>query len=309
MNNKLNNKFKSFNSLLLKLGFAISLNLVVTLLGDHGFALATPNEAQLANTLNRQRSNFILCPQDCDRSEFYIGYNRTNTVRLGQKVVSSVITKTKFLLNIANLMLQTKLPNVDVATVDNRDGNFVSSIHRIESLQIGFSEKSELLQVYTRIANTAAEATVKLFWGDTFIITSSQLPKGTPVKVIVERALGGFGNPVTENAYYQAIAKTYVSQRQISNLDFSVTKKPGTGETDQVSGKDTISYILDTKVGEKFTIESSLQVLDGLKGSNSGNQILNGADSVMYKINLTDEFRKNACLKSASKTFVSGSCQ
>jgi hypothetical protein len=97
------------------------------------------------------------------------------------------------------------LPNNDVQFIDNRDGNFVNSIHRIENLRIGFSEKSEFLQGHSLdsfAANASAEATVKLIWGDTLTITSKTLQKGTPIKIIVARTIGGFGNPVTENAYY-----------------------------------------------------------------------------------------------------------
>jgi hypothetical protein len=297
------NKIRFLSSLVFKCCYlSIFLNLGITLFGNLAFGLDVSKKSQ---SLSKE-GNFILCGQACDRSEFFIGYNRTNTVQLGQKTVALPRAKDQILLNTSDL--RAKLPNNDVQSLDNRGGNFVNSIHRIENLRIGFAEKSELLQVHGLNANASAEATVKLIWGDTLTINSKTLKTGTPIKIIITRTIGGFGNPVTENAYYEAIAKTYINKNEILDLTYSGAKKAGVGETDQILGKDKISYVIETKVGEKLTIESSLKVLDGVKGSSTSNQTLNGADSVSYQIKLADEFITLACLKSTSKIFDSGKC-
>lgn len=299
----------SFNSLVFKsCCFTVLFNLGITASANLGSSSNINTSLLTANRkIDEKIADFTLCTPDCDRSEFYIGFNRTNSVRLGQKVVSLPITKNRILLN-PDLSLSDKLPNTDVKSIDNRDGNFVSSIHKIENLRIGFSEKSELLQVNSLAANTSAEATVKLLWGDTLTVTSKNLKKGTPIKIIVERNMGGFGNPVTENTYYQAISKTYINKNEVATLRYTIAKKAGAGETDLTSGKDKISYIIETKVGQNLTIESFLQVLDGVKGSLTSNQMLNGADSVNYQIRLEKEFLSSACLRSTSKVFISGNC-
>lgn len=61
-------------------------------------------------------------------------------------------------------------------------------------------------------------------------------------------------------------------------------------------------------MGDTFTIESLQEVTDEIKANAVGKQILNGADSVLYKITLADESSNSACLKSASRTFNSEKC-
>lgn len=261
-----------------------------------------------ANADVASESKFFLCSAGCRQSKYYVGYNRTNVANLGAKKSSSLIEPNTIFFNISNSALKKVLPDIDERKIDHEDGNFVRSAHRIENIQVGFSKKSEFMKVHANPSNSSTKATVKLLWGDTFTVTSRTLQKGVPVKVNIERIIGGFGNPVTDYAYYQASSRTFLNGKSMGALNFNLKKEPGPGQKDQMFGKDKMLYTINTKVGDTFTIESLQEVTDGIKVNAVGNQTLNGADSVLYKITLADESSNSACFKSASGTFNSGKC-
>jgi hypothetical protein len=244
---------------------------------------------------------FGLC-KDCNGTKYYVGYNRTNSVNIGSQQATFPVKADTILQNTTKL----NTPNVDERKVDRQDGNFISAVHRIEALRIGASEKSELMTVNTKEGNAAAKATVKLMWGDTFNVTSKTLANGTPIKVNLKRTIGGFGNPVTDHAYYHAISKTLLNGQAISELNYALKKQPGVGQKDQSTGKNDSTYVIDTKIGETFTVEALQEVTDGVNSHASAPQKLNGADSVEYEITL--ENPSSACLTSSSGTFRTGVC-
>jgi hypothetical protein len=254
-------------------------------------------------------SKFVLCGSSCGQAKYYVGYNRTNQVNLEAKASSFPTKADTILSNVADASTNKTLPDVDERVVDREDGNFVSSIHRIDSLRIGFFRKSELMQVHTKLNNSFTKATVKLLWGDTFTVTSRSLQRGTPVKINLERNISGFGNPVTDYAYYQASSKTFINGKLVGGLDFSLKKDSAVGAKDIISGTDKMTYSFDAKVGDTFTVESIQEVVDGVNGIATSHQMLNGADSVEYKISLADRSKDTACLTSASGKFNAGRCQ
>ncbi|MBL1176968.1 hypothetical protein [Pantanalinema sp. GBBB05] len=201
-----------------------------------------------------------------------------------------------------------RLPNIDEKSLDREDSNFVSSIHRIEKLQVGLLRKSELMNLHTKFTDSSILASVKLFWGDTFTVTSQTLAKGTPVKITIERTISGFGNPATENAFYRANFITLFNGQPVKELTFGLTKEPGQEQKDQVSGKDKVVHILQAKVGDTFTVESLMEVKDGVKAGANSHQMLNGADAVQHRIELAAEQSHEACLQSASGQLNSGKC-
>lgn len=284
------------------------LNLKVMIIFALGI-LAAFSDFFILKASSQSTSKFLLCSINCYQSKYYVGYNRTNIANLGNKKSYLQVKPDTIFLNIYNATSKNVLPDIDERKVDREDGNFVSSMHRIENLQIGFSKKSELMNVNTTLNNSYTKATVKLFWGDTFTISSQTLAKRVPVKVNVERIIGGFGNPVTDYAYYQASSRTFLNSRLIDDMNFNLKKEPGVGQKDQMLGKDKKIYTINTKVGDTFTIESLQEVTDGVDANAAGYQTLNGADSVLYKITLADKSNNSVCLKSASGTFKSGNCK
>jgi hypothetical protein len=246
-------------------------------------------------------SRFGFC-KNCDGAKYYIGYNRTNSVNIGSQKAAFPAKADTILQN----RIKLNVPNVDEQKVDRKDGNFISAVHRIEALRIGTSEKSELMTINTKEGNAAAKATVKLMWGDTFNVTSKTLASGTLIKVNLKRTIGGFGNPVTDHAYYHAISKTLLNGQAISQLNYTLEKQPGVGQKDQSTGKNDSTYVFNTKIGETFTVEALQEVTDGVNSHPSAPQKLNGADSVEYEVALANP--SSACLNSSSGTFRTGTC-
>ncbi len=252
---------------------------------------------------------FALCNNsECQQSSYYVGFNRTNSVTLNGQEVKLPQQADTILVNTPDLATKNGLPNVDERSLDQEDGNFVSSIHRIDRAQVGVLRKSELMNVHTKLPGSAITASVKLFWGDTFTVTSSTLAKGTPVTVVIERAIGGFGNPVTDNAFYQASFTTLVNRQTVNDLTFKLQKNPGQGQKDQISGKDKVTHTLQAKVGDTFTVESLMEVVDGVKVDTNLHQTLNGADAVRHSMTLTPAQHNTVCLLSASGKMNAGKC-
>ncbi|MGA7938106.1 MAG: hypothetical protein WCA35_31445, partial [Kovacikia sp.] len=262
-----------------------------------------------SSALSQPVSRFSLCAsKDCNQSKYYVGYNRTNSVVLQGEEAKLGQKPDTILANVSDIALKNSFPEIDEQLIDREDGNYVSSVHRIPKVQIGFLRKSELMRVHTNQADASATATVKLFWGDTFTVTSRTLQQGSPVTVFIERIGSGFGNPVTDNAFYQANFKTFLNGQSLNNLDFNVKKEPGKGQKDQVSGSDKVTFALNTKVGNSFTLESLLEVKDGVMSGADADQKLNGADQVQHRINLAPEQINVVCVQSVSRKFSSGKC-
>lgn len=267
------------------------------------------NNKNSANRTLKNLSLFFLCGAECGKAKYYVGYNRANKVKLGTKLSSLPAKPDAIFSDIDSIANYKNLPDIDERKIENRDSDFVISIHKIEESKIGSLKKSETLKVYTNQINSSAESQSKQFWGDTFVVTSNKLKRGTPVKVNIRREIGGYGNTVTTYAHYDVQNKTFLNGRVIKDLDFALKKDPGFGQKDKISGKDKITYTLITEVGDTFTIESLLEVTDGVKvNTKTKNEALDGADSVLHTITLPNESRTTACLKSASGVFNDGKC-
>jgi hypothetical protein len=138
---------------------------------------------------------------------------------------------------------------------------------------------------------------------------SETLDKGTPVMITIERHISGFGNPVTDQAAYDASFATFVNGQSLNDLGFTLKKAPGKGQTDQVSGKQQATYIINAKVGDTFTIESLMEVVDRVKADGTSYQMLNGADAVQHQITIEEQHRNAVCLLSASGKLNAGNCK
>jgi hypothetical protein len=294
-----NNRFFRYLNSSIILSIILSLYCGITDGKDHQKAIA----------FSQRITKFALCNDDqCDESDYYVGYKRTNKVSLLEERVDLPLQFDLIFLNTADMNLRSPLPNIDERLIDLEDGNFVSSLHRIDNAQIGFLRKSELINVHTLLNNSWGEASIKLFWGDRLRVTSSTLAIGTPINLIIERNMGGFGGPVTDNAYYKANAQTFIDGKSVADLDFALQKKPGKDQGDEMSGEGDATYFLNLRVGDTVTIESLLEVVDGVKGDSTTHQMLNGADSVEHKITISDQHDEIVCLQSASGKFNSGNC-
>jgi hypothetical protein len=187
--------------------------------------------------------------------------------------------------------------------VEQENGNFVISEHRLETLRIGNLRKSETM-ITDQIGS--AEARVQLVWGDTITIRSKTLAPGTPVTLTLNRTMGGFGNPATQGAYYNAQSETYIDGTAVADLAFGLKRYPGEGQKDQATGKDKLDYQIQAKIGQTIRLEGVLSVSDGVKSALKSQQILNGADSVAYTIAIDNP---EACGQSSSGQMDAGTCK
>ncbi len=289
-----------------------------------GFAVSSKAQATEVDTEIRvgDRPKFAFCQSQCQSADYYTGYNRSNRAKLGNQTVATPEFADRLFPGLASLNLRQNWPNLDEKNIDNRDGNFVNSIHRIDHLRIGFLEKTELMQINALQDDASAKASVRLLWGDTISITSDHLPMGTPVTIQLKREMGGFGNPLTDYAHYQVRSTTYINRAAIPDLSFSLAKAtPPKVEPELAQAKAIIPqveeeklgegewvYSFQAKVGETFTLEALLEVTDGVEGTRLAPQVLNGGDSVQYQIVLDKHSATQACLSSASRIFKSGQC-
>lgn len=116
-----------------------------------------------ATKTSKNSSLFLLCGAKCGKAKHYVGYNRANKVNLGIKVSFLLAKPDAIFLDVASIANYKKLPDIDERKVEDRDGDFVISIHKIEESKIGSLKKSETLKVYTNKINSSAESRSKLF--------------------------------------------------------------------------------------------------------------------------------------------------
>jgi hypothetical protein len=235
-----------------------------------------------ATATKASATEFLNCGFQCRSAKHYIGYNRYNSAALDSKNASLPQQYDKIFPQIVDLKRVLPAKGIDEQSVDLENGNYVSSVHRLDAIRIGFKRKSELMNVVSKTTG-AAKASVKMFWGDTLTISSTTLPVGTPVKLQINRQMGGFGAPVTDFAYYNARSQTFLNKQPLAELDYELDKKPGPGQSEKMTGKSQANTTIVAKVGDVLTLESVLIVDDGVT-SGSTPQTLNGADSVEHQI-------------------------
>jgi hypothetical protein len=241
---------------------------------------------------------FTLCGSECGDAKFYVGYNRTNSAKLDRAISSSPTQQYKIYPHIADLQKSDLFPNINEQKIDLENGTYVTSLHRLDGIRVGFMRKSELMNV---TAKSAAEtgASVHMVWGDTLKISSGSIRRGTPVKLQIQRTVGGFGAPVTDFARYKLKSQTFVNGRFLPDLDYTLEKKPGVGQVEKKVGNDKLTTSIIAEVGDTIKLESLLMVDDGVVASSTP-QILNGADSVEYNIKVLTH---GVDLRSESGTF------
>jgi hypothetical protein len=193
------------------------------------------------------------------------------------------------------------------ARIEKENGAFAISTYRSEILKVGEMRKSETMILNTPSPEDGTVARVRMVFGDTLRISSQSLKNETPIKIVIHRKLGGFGGPVTDYAFYHGISQTMIDGKIIADLNFDLSRKPGPGNTDQIAGKDDLAYTLDTRVGDTLFIEGMLQVEDGVNSDGKTQQMLNGADSVLYTLSLPEG--TDVCVTSASGLLSTGSCR
>jgi hypothetical protein len=277
--------------------------------------LAALSVAVAATEVNRQGSRlevsqamgiskFALCAGTCRNANFYVGFARQNTAKLGaqQDAIPAQVLRTFPGISDAKTILEAR--GKTAVRVEKEDGNFVISDHRLETLRVGNLRKTETLIAQVTDQTGSAEARVQLVWGDTLTVRSSRLARGTPVTLTLQRDMGGFGNPVSQGAYYGGQSQTFMNGTAIPDLDFAVKHYPGV-QQDQVSGKDKLAYAIQAKVGQVIRLEGSLSIADGVKSIAKSQQMLNGGDSVIYTVSVSDP---SACVRSSSGQLNAGTC-
>ncbi len=250
-------------------------------------------------------SKFALCAGTCRNANFYVGFARQNTAKLGtqQDAVPAQILRTFPGVSDAKSILETR--GKTAVRIEMENGNFVISDHRLETLRVGNVRKTETLIAQVKDQTGGAEAHVQLVWGDTLTVRSDRLALGTPVTLTLQRDVGSFGDPVSQGAYYRSQSQTFMNGTAIKDLDFVLFKYPGDGQKDQMSGPLKLSYAIQAKVGQVIRLEGSLSVTDGVKSAPKSQQILDGGDSLMYTVSVSDS---GACVKSSSGQLNAGTC-
>jgi hypothetical protein len=250
-------------------------------------------------------NNFALCGTACRSTAYYVGFARQNTAKLGtqQDAVPGQVLRTFPGMSDAKTILKAR--GKTAIRVEQENGNFVISEHRLETLRVGNLRKTETLMAQVTDQIGGAEARVQLVWGDTLTVRSDRLARGTPVTLTLQRDMGGYGNPASQGAYYRAQSQTFMNGDVITALDYALFKYPGDGQKDQIIGKDKLGYAIQAKVGQVIRLEGSLSVTDGVKSAPKSQQILNGGDSVMYTVSVSDS---GACVRSSSGQLNAGTC-
>jgi hypothetical protein len=248
-------------------------------------------------------SKFAICKSGC--KTHYVGFARQNSVRLGdqQDSIPAQVLRIFPGVNDGKTILESR--GKTAVRVDQENGNFVISEHRLEILRVGNLRKSETMiaQVIDQVGG--AEAKVQLVWGDTLTVRSSRLKRGTPITLNIQRNMGGFGNPASQGAYYNGLSQTFMDGTVVEDLNFSIKKYPGDGQKDQITGTDKLKYTIQAKVGQVLRLEGSLSVTDGVKSAAKSQQILDGADSATYTVSIES---KDACITSGSGQLDAGTC-
>ncbi len=250
-------------------------------------------------------SKFALCSGTCRNASFYVGFARQNTAKLGtqQDATPAQVLRTFPGVSDAKTILETR--GKATTRIEQENGNFVIAESRFETLKVGNLRKTETLIAQVTDQIGGAEMPVKLVWGDTLTVRSDRLARGTPVTLTLQRTMGGFGSPLSQGAYYNVKSQTMMNGDAIPDLDYVIKKYPGDGQKDQIIGKDKLGYTIQAKVGQVIRLEGLLSVTDGVKSAPKSQQILNGGDSVMYTVSVSDS---GACVKSSSGQLNAGTC-
>ncbi len=258
---------------------------------------------------------FVLCGDNCsdlspDQSNeaYFVGYGRGQHLELMGEVIDHPNRKLKIYPHVTDFQTQEDAPNVDEQHLKVGSQEAVS-VHRIDDVRIGFLKKSEDLSLPglspEEQRSGKVTATSELVWGDTLRISSTRLSDGSPVALQIEREMGGgFGKPATDYANYRLTSQTWVNGHLVPKLDYQLAKYSGLGEADREQGNGQASASLLVKVGDAVTVESRLQVKDGVVASDDP-QVLDGNDSVTYRLALLSD---DSCATSDSGLLTVGDC-
>ncbi len=250
-------------------------------------------------------SKFAFCEGTCRNTNFYVGFARQNTAKLGTQQDAVPAQVLRIFPGVSDAKTTLEAQGKTAVRVEQENGNFVISDHRLETLHIGNVRKTETLIAQVKDQTGGAEARVQLVWGDTFTVRSDRLARGTPVTLTLQRDVGSFGDPVSQGAYYRSQSQTFMNGTALTDLDFVLFKYPGDGQKDQMSGPFKLSHTIQAKVGQVFRLEGSLSVTDGIKSTPKSQQILDGGDSLTYKVSISNP---DACVKSSSGQLNAGTC-
>jgi hypothetical protein len=253
-------------------------------------------------------SGFRLCGNECRHSRYYVGISRFNSASAKGRTNAAVVADDRIFSNIADLDRVLSLPSEDNRVAGVQGVEFASSRYEIRAHRIGFSQKNEDLLAKSVSDLSEVKAGTRLFWGDTFRVSSRTLALGTPVRVDIKRSVGGAGQ-ASDFAFYWVATETYHNRNKLTDMNYLIARAPG--GTDVVIGDAVESRTIQVRIGEAFTIEGMLSILDGVEGKAGTSQFLTDAfDSLGYEIRLdpTSASSMQACLRSFSGSFVSGSC-
>jgi hypothetical protein len=268
-----------------------------------------PAFAQQTNTATSgQASGFRLCGNDCGASLYYVGLSRSNSATAQGQTNASPIGDERIYRNVSNLDTVLPLPSTSLRNVGVQGVEFASSRYEITANRIGFSQKSEDLTAISLDALSEVKAGARLLWGDSFRVSSRTLARGTPVRVEITRTVGGAGS-ASDFAFYWVATETYYNRDKLVGLNYTIARAPG--GADVIVGDAVETQTIRARVGDVFTIESLLSIIDGVEGKANSSQFLTGAfDSVGYEIRLDPSAASTAqaCLKSFSGTYISGNC-
>jgi membrane-associated protease RseP (regulator of RpoE activity) len=253
-------------------------------------------------------SSFRLCGNECGLSLYYVGLSRFNSATAKGKTNAAPVADDRIYRNVADLNRVLRLPSEDIRLAGVQGIEFANSRYEITANRIGFSQKSEDLTANSIGALSEVKAGTRLLWGDTFRVSSRTLAPGTPVSIQIQRSVGGAGQ-ASDFAFYWVATETYHNRNKLVDLNYTIARAPG--GADVIVGDAVETQTIQARVGESFTIESLLSILDGVEGKAGTRQFLTEAfDSVGYEIRLDPGSASStqACLRSISGTFVSGRC-
>ncbi len=262
-----------------------------------------------AQNYSGEASAFRLCGSECGLSRYYVAGSRVNSATAKGITNAAPITADRIWRNVADLNAITPLPNADLRIAGTPNIEFASSRYEITANRIGFSQKSEEMTTKSISDLSETKAGTKLFWGDSFRVTSTTLSAGTPIRIEIKRSVGGAGQ-VSDFSFYSVSTETYFNKNKLVDLNYSIAKAPG--GTDVIIGDAVETRTIQARVGEIFTIESLLSIVDGLEAKANSSEYLTGAfDSVGYEIRLdpNSAASSQACLRSFSGTYRSGDCR
>lgn len=265
--------------------------------------------AQQTNTqTSAAASGFRLCGSECGSSLYYVGLSRFNSATAQGQTNASPIANERIYRNVSDLDNVVPLPSISLRNVGVQGVEFASSRYEITANRIGFSQKSEELTAISLNALSEVKAGARLLWGDSFRVSSRTLTRGTPVSVNITRTVGGAGS-ASDFAFYWVATETYHNRDKLVDLNYTIARAPG--GADVIVGDAVETQTVRARVGDVFTIESVLSIVDGVEGRANSSQFLTGAfDSLGYEVKLDPGAASTtqACLKSFSGTYMSGNC-